>query len=249
MDIDVFSEIYYGVPQQGPGTDEDTGRALERLVPDSLGPEARILDVGCGLGRQTLVLARRTNAPIIAVDLEEPALDGLRERAAEAGLAGRIETSAQSMDALDFSAGSFDLIWSEGAIYIVGFSKGLELWRPLLKPGGHLAVTEISWLTPNPPAEALAFWDEDYPAMTGIDANLASAVAAGYAVKDHFTLGPDAWEQYYGPLDARISMIRQKYENDPAAQQECDAAHHEIDIYRRFGDSYSYVFYLLSNRT
>ena len=61
-----------------------------------------------------------------------------------------IETLAKSMDSLTFAEESLDLIWSEGAIYNMGFGKGIEAWRPFLRSGGVLAVSEITWLRPNP---------------------------------------------------------------------------------------------------
>src|SRR5262249_11799155 len=59
-----------------------------------------------------------------------------------------------SMSALDFPDASFDLIWSEGAIYVMGFAEGLRAWKRLLKPHGAIAVTELSWLGPDIPEEA-----------------------------------------------------------------------------------------------
>ncbi len=61
-------------------------------------------------------------AEIVAVDLFPEFLEVLQSRAQEAGLTGRIETLAASMDALPFEPESLDLIWSEGAIYNLGFA-------------------------------------------------------------------------------------------------------------------------------
>ena len=36
------------------------------------------------------------------------------------------------MDALDFPEHNFDIIWSEGAIYIMGSEAGLRQWKPML---------------------------------------------------------------------------------------------------------------------
>ena len=33
----------------------------------------------------------------------------------------------------------------------MGFEAGLRAWEPLLKPGGYIAVTELTWLQPDPP--------------------------------------------------------------------------------------------------
>ena len=86
------------------------------------------------------------------------------------------------MNDLPFPDGRFDLIWSEGAVYIMGFDKALVKWRPLAKPGGYLVVSELSWFRPDPPAEIRDFWGHHYPAMRSVDGNLAVArLRAGYS--------------------------------------------------------------------
>ena len=66
------------------------------------------------------------------------------------------------MDRLPFEAESLDAIWSEGAIYNMGFENGVRQWRRLLKPGGILAVSELTWLTAYRPAELETHWHAQY---------------------------------------------------------------------------------------
>ena len=106
------------------------------------------------------------------------------------------------------SAGSVDLLWSEGAIDFLGFEAGLRLWRPLLTPRGCLAASECSWLCADRPAEAAAFFHEGYPGMAGIQENIERTHAAGFDVIDHFTLPPEAWwDEYYTPLEQRMARL------------------------------------------
>ena len=120
------------------------------------------------------------------------------------GLAEQITTMNKSMKALDFPDASFDIIWSEGAIYIMGFGEGLADWKRMLKPGGYIAVTEISWLKPKPPAEVFDFWNEAYPGMDSVEGNLMTIESLGYRVLGHFTLPESCWlEEYYAPLIKR----------------------------------------------
>ena len=62
----LFFELFTGLPRQGPGDAASTLRALA-LVP-GVGPRTRILDVGCGTGLHTRVLAQGSPARIVAVD-------------------------------------------------------------------------------------------------------------------------------------------------------------------------------------
>ncbi|MGH6917418.1 MAG: SAM-dependent methyltransferase, partial [Geminicoccaceae bacterium] len=234
--------LFEWLPRQGPGSDACTREALRRLPALPAGP--RVLDLGCGSGRSTLALAEMLRSKVVAVDLHQPFLDQLRAAADARGLGHLIEPRRADMAAPGVPAGSVDLLWSEGAIYFLGFEEGLRLWRPLLAPGGCLAVSECSWLVADPPAEPAAFFAEGYPGMAGVPENIGRARAAGFDVLDHFALPPEAWwDEYYAPLEER--MARLAPEADPALAAAIAETRREIDLYRRFGDAYGYLFYLM----
>ena len=152
----LFFELFSGLPRQGPGSAAGTRRALG-LVPD-VGPMTCVLDIGCGTGAQTLVLANGSPARIVAIDNHPPFIDALNREARRLGIADRLEARVADMRSLDFADGSFDLIWCEGAIYNVGFEAGLRDWQRVLRRNGHVALTEVCWRKPGPPAECAAFW-------------------------------------------------------------------------------------------
>ncbi len=60
---------------------------------------------------------------------------------------------------------SFDLAWSEGALYNIGIDNALRVCGGLLRAGGCLAFTDAVWLTDNPPSEVKASFEDDYPTM------------------------------------------------------------------------------------
>jgi ubiquinone/menaquinone biosynthesis C-methylase UbiE len=202
-----------------------------------------VLDLGCGTGAQTLVLARSIGAKVVAVDLHQPSLQRLQAAARERGLDHLIETRCIDFSELDVVPGSIDLIWSEGAAYVLGFEEALRRWRPLLAPCGSMAVSECSWLTETPPAEARQFWNSAYPAMGTITENERRAERAGLRLLQRFTLPAIAWDEYYVPLAESVAALRSAADEDMAAV--LDATEREIDIFRRHGDSFGYVFYLL----
>jgi len=237
-----FFRLFEGLPRQGPGSDACTREALRRLPP--LPPEPRVLDLGCGAGRQTLVLAEVLRTEVVAVDLHQPFLDQLEVSARGRGLAHLVETRRVDMGALDLPPASVDLLWSEGAIYLLGFEDGLRRWRPWLAPGGLAAVTECTWLGEMRSAEVSAFWREAYPAMGSVADNLARAERAGFEVCDWFALPPSAWwDDYYTPLLQRIEDLAPHA--DPALAAVIAETEHEIDFYRRHHEVYGYVFYLM----
>jgi SAM-dependent methyltransferase len=160
-DLKLLFELFENTPRQGPGSVETIRRAL-RSLPDPLRVE-RVLDLGCGTGGSTLVLAEDTGAHVTASDIHPPFLATLRARAEERGLAGRITTVAADMaDAASLGTG-FDLVWAEGSAYSIGVENALRLWRPLLRPGGCLVLTEMVWFVAEPSERARAFFASEYP--------------------------------------------------------------------------------------
>ena len=241
---ELFFELFEGLPRQGPGDTASTLKALDIIPP--LAAEARILDLGCGTGAQTLVLARHTPAHILALDNHAPFVQELRAKAATLGLGGRVEARVGDMAKLDLPDDAYDLIWSEGAIYSIGFDAGLERWRSLLKPGGHLAITEACWLTADCPAECAAFWASEYPAIRTVAANLAAIERCRYEPRGHFALpGSSWWDEYYTPLEAKVSAFRERHVNEPEALDLAAQVEREIHMHRAYGDCYGYVFFVM----
>ena len=242
---DIFLDVQSGLPRQGPGCADATRRALALCV--GLPDRPRVLDVGCGPGMQTMVLAQELDGQITAVDLYEEYLEQLKARVAAAGVMDRIEGLAGDMNDLALPEHHFDLIWAEGSAYNMGFANALEAWKPLLKPGGYLAATELVWLAPAPerPAEAVAFWDGEYPAMTDVQTVASMFRDRGYKLAGHFTLPDTAWwDDYYAPLADKLPMLRQKYRDDDEALGVVEMTQREIEMRRKFGDSYGYEFFV-----
>lgn len=238
---EAFWAVHSGLEREGPGDEASTRRAFAAVGP--LPPKPAVLDIGCGPGAQTLTLAALSDGAITAVDLHQPFLDQLAAGAVARGVAGRITPLNASMDALPLADEAFDLIWSEGAAYLMGFPDAVAAWRRLLKPGGWLAVSEACWLAPpdRVPEAARALWAE-YPVMTTVDGVVAQVAAAGYRIQNHFILPPDAWRTYYGPIEARLAQLRRAFAGDGDRLAGLEAHQREVDGYRRFGRFYSYVF-------
>ncbi len=246
VDRDIFFEIHSGLPREAPGDESSTVRAL-RMMTD-LPPEPEVLDIACGPGGQTVALAVHSSARITAIDRHQPFLDELARRAAAAGVAGQVTALNMSMFNLVLDK-AFDAIWSEGAIYMLGFEAGLRAWRPLLKPRGYVAVTELSWTKPDPPKEVLDYWLEQYPGVASVEENLRRLDAAGYAEVGHFAVPDSAWwDSYYHPMERRVAELRKKYEGNPATQHVLDTELTEVDMYRKYCDWYGYVFYVMRAR-
>lgn len=234
-DLSLLFELFENTPRQGPGSVETTRHALA-LLPASLRTE-RVLDLGCGTGGSTLVLAEDTGAHVTAVDIHPPFLATLRARAAERGLADRITAVAADMSSAASLGADFDLIWAEGSAYTIGFENALRLWRPLLRPGGCLVVTELAWFTDTPDERARAFFANEYPDMRNEATRSDQARSARYELLGSFHLPSADWHAFYAGLEAPLRDATSRH-----GELELYATtRREQAIYATCGDDYGYL--------
>lgn len=243
-DIELLVDLHLDGPRQGPGGDDETRRAIDLSgLRGAHGLE--IADIGCGTGASTLVLAQELNAHILAVDLFSECLRRLEADALLHGVDDHITTLAASMDDLPVAEGSFDAIWSEGAIYIIGFERGVREWRRLLKPGGILAVSDLTWLSSERPAELDQHWTHEYAEVATASSKFAVLEANGYSPVGYFALSERCWlDHYYRPLQQRFAGFLARHGHSDAARRMVDAARDEISLYERSSSFVSYGYFV-----
>lgn len=239
--VSIFFEIHKDLPRQGPGSFESTRRALEFVKP----APSKVLDLGCGPGKQTLDLARLLpEAKLHGVDLITAFVNDARHRAVVAGLDNRVNFEVANMLEVSVDA-PVDLVWCEGAAYNVGVEAAITTWRELLKPNGFLALTDAVYLVDQPCEDVTRFW-QAYPDMQTVARRREQIVDCGYASIADFVLpGSDWWDDYYHPLEANLEKVRARYGDDPVAQSPISYTQSEIELYRRYPGEYGYAFFIL----
>lgn len=239
----LFFEVYEALPRQGPGYRAATARALAMC--EALPPSPSIVDLGCGSGAQTLDLAELSKGTVVAVDNHAPLLERLEANCAARGLAGRVRAHLADMANPGLPAASFDLCWSEGALYQVGIANALQVCRGLLKPGGCLAFTDAVWRKADPPAAIAASFAQDYPGM-GTAADVAALIEqAGFELLGQFAL-PDAawWDDFYLPMARQVERLRAQYAGNAEALSILAQIGEEPELHRQYSTYYGYEFFV-----
>ena len=240
----LYFEIFESLPRQGPGDDASTKKAFQKLVdlPESPG----ILDIGCGTGTQTLELAKLSLGNITALDNHAPFIDILKRKVRQGDLKERTHCIVGDMATMNFPEESFDVIWSEGAAYSMGFENALKSWTRFLRFKGYLVVSELVWFKKEAPQETREYFAEEYPDMKYFEHIYPVVKLAGYRMIDYFPL-PDMswWTDYYTPAEKKIAEMRRKYQGDKEVQSLLDSFQLEMDMHRKYSEYYGYGFYIM----
>ena len=243
FDFSLICEYFSGIERQGPGSPESTLKALSFI--DNLNEQSHIVDLGCGTGGQTRILAQHCAGKITGLDLFADFIEIFNRKASTLELNNKLKGLVGSMDNLPFEHESLDLIWSEGAIYNIGFERGINDWKQYLRPGGYLAVSEASWFTNERPAEINDFWVNAYPEIDTIPVKVAQMQKAGYVPVATFCLPKTCWTtHFYEPQVAAQDIFLKKHINNQTAIELVANERHEAELYSKYKDYYGYVFYI-----
>jgi len=244
MDSTVAS-LLGALPQQGPGSDACSLRALSLV--SAVSRVGSVLDVGCGTGRQTLVLLEHSGAAVTAVDIRRPSLELLGSKAGKAGFASRLMAVQASMAALPFRDARFDLVWAEGSAYILGFEAAIAGWKSLLRPGGSIALTDLTWFTSEAAGESREYFRDKYPDMATVAQRVRIIERSGFHVVGHFPIPAEAWwRDYYHPLERELERAGRARDASRQLVEFARQCRAEIDMFRKHSGTYGYAFFVLN---
>lgn len=243
FDLDLICEYFSHMERQGPGSPEITIKALSFI--DNLSDKSKIIDIGCGTGGQTVTLASNTPGYITGIDLFSKFIDIFNRNTERSNLQNRVKGIVGSMDSLPFHSEELDLIWSEGAIYNIGFQRGLSEWRKFLKTGGYIAVSEASWFTEVRPKEINDFWNKEYPEIDTIPKKIKQLQEAGYIPIASFIIPNNCWtKHFYEPQISVQEMFLKKHKGNKIAEELIANQRHEAELYKKYNEYYGYAFFI-----
>ncbi len=228
------------MPRLAPGSDNTTLKAIN-LVEFDHNDELAILDIACGVGTQTVLLANFfENATIEAIDLFRHYINEVEEKIALNNLSNRVHVYRMDMNDLDFANEEFDILFCEASIHIMGFKKALKEWKRLLKVNGYLVASDISWISA-PSVESRKFWKNNYEEVDSIKNKIKIIEKEGYEFIDYAVVPKEDWKNYFSALEKNLAKIS----SDGSAKVFINELKKEISVYMKNSDDYSYVFYVM----
>jgi ubiquinone/menaquinone biosynthesis C-methylase UbiE len=243
--LKLLVDLHINNKRQGPGSDETVRKILNILNIDK-NSKLEIADIGCGTGASSIEILKNTNFNITAIDFLPEFLEKLNKKAKEEGLGNRINTIEANMGSLPFQEEQFDLIWSEGGIYNIGFKKGVKEWKRFLKKDGFMVLTEITWLKDEIPEEIKKHWDTEYPEIDTLDNKIKVLEENGFEMIDYFVLPENCWiDEYYTPLENEFDDFLERNSNSKEAKEIVKENKKEIELYKKYKDYFSYGVYVV----
>jgi ubiquinone/menaquinone biosynthesis C-methylase UbiE len=183
-------------------------RKTFKLIPEIQNPQ--VLDVGCGSGIPTIELAKISNGHVTGIDIDEKLLDILRRRIKEKGLNDKVSVLNKSINMMDFKKESFDIIWSEGAVFVIGFENSIKNWRKFLKPNGFLVLHDD---------------------IKDKSKKLGSIEKYGYQLIAEYELSFEIWwNEYYSKLEKFVEKYKEKYPEDSQLKKEIESDQNQVKM-------------------
>ncbi|MEV5884912.1 methyltransferase domain-containing protein [Streptomyces sp. NPDC052020] len=134
---------YWSDPADGSladATERMTDQLIARL---DARPGHRVLDVGCGVGRPALRVARETGADVTGISISRHQIDLANAGARAEGLQDRVRFHhADAMD-LAYDTASFDRVWAlESMLHMPDRARVVQEMARVLRPGGRLVIAD-----------------------------------------------------------------------------------------------------------
>jgi SAM-dependent methyltransferase len=240
--IEALIRLHSGLQRQGPGDPDFSDFIIEQLP--ELPPHPRIADIGCGAGAGALMLARRYQSKVKAVDFSKEFLDQMMQRARLEGLQDLIEPIECDMRKLDWEPGTIDLLWSEGAAYNISFEGALKTWRPLMAANGVAVISEMNYFSKDVPETVVQYMKNAYPGIKTESRNSDLINSSGFKLLALHRLPSKAWwDNYYDPLRENIMALKDN--SDDVMQAVINETEEEMEFFKAHQQDYGYTFYIM----
>ena len=203
---------------------------------------SRVLDLACGRGTASLLLAREFGCEVLAVDSDERVLLQLNERVKTAALSERVHVRRADPSRLQFNEGEFDGIIVQGRI-LLPITNAVRALRRFLAPRGRLCLTYPARVGRLPARASLEFWERKLGEPVVLPRELLQVMErGGFEPEGAETLSDQELAELYRNLDAKLSALPK--EQDAAARTLRD----ELELFRSLAGRASVTYAMVIGR-
>lgn len=192
----------------------------------NLASGSRVLDLACGRGAASMVLARELGCEVVAADADEKAIAQLTERVKSYALSDRIAVRRVEFNRLPFGDGEFDFILMQGRV-VLPLAVAARVLRRHLAPRGRICLTYPAKVGRFPSKAALDFWEKRLGENLLYPRELLQLLEkSGYEPEGVESLSEAELAEYYRGVEQKLGSVPKEQE---AAAQALKA---EIDVFR-----------------
>jgi 2-polyprenyl-3-methyl-5-hydroxy-6-metoxy-1,4-benzoquinol methylase len=198
------------------------GELVDRL------PGARVLEIGCGTGASSLMMAQLGAAQVTSLEINDTTKPMLEHMASTMGFADRIEVRIGDVLTMDLEPGSYDLVVCQSVLHHVVTSQEDEFiarTAELLAPSGMTRISDpsvnsktldaIRWAIPTAwrpssfQKEKFAAWraQDEHPVRDNSTNHVAALLTKHYGRVDSMTAGVTARLHRAIPSDELRSKV------------------------------------------
>jgi SAM-dependent methyltransferase len=116
--------------------------------------DTTVLDVGCGRGSSSVLLAQKYGCKVVGVDLDQGLLMDAQTEARRIGVLDRVSFRVADILDLPFDDGAFDGAIVQAMLIFTEKPKALQQLIRKIRPNGFVGVLELAWKQPPPPSIA-----------------------------------------------------------------------------------------------
>ena len=169
-----------------------------------------------------------TKFAVIGIDIDQLALDKFASKIPDSGFSDRVKALNCSLINMNFPDESFNIIWSEGSIYAIGFEKGLKEWKRFLKSDGYMVI---------------------HDEQGNVREKLDQISVCGYNLMGYFLLSQDTWRrEYFDPLEKLVNEFQPKLTDDPKSSDELIQAQEELEMFRKNHERNSSAYFIMKRK-
>lgn len=240
-----LAKYYDSLSYHCPSSKEMTTKILTQIRLRNTQPV--VANFGFGRGHECLLLTQHYHQ-VIAVESRQDYVEAFEKQIIANNLEDKIQLINAPLDKLSFDREFFDLILSEGGINYSDFGFRINAWKPFLKDGGYLALSELCVFKEiELPYELADFLCDSFPfrEIETIDSKIAQIKDAGYRICGQYKLPDSCWINFYEDKFESYEAMPQRWKKSKEGRLVEKYIENYKYYHHMYREYFGYVYFIL----